>query len=72
MYSPSINKTGDEMCKEVVIHKCDLCYEYFKDESSLTKHILEEHFSNQLIEPKCETIEIPDEMCLKNENEGKI
>ena len=60
------------MSNEVLVQQCDLCNEYFKNVSRLKDHVLNEHFEHQMIEPKCETVEILDEMSGTSETFGKI
>ena len=55
----------------MLVQQCDICNEYFENESSLKDHVLNEHFDHPIIEPKCETVEILDELYATSETIGK-
>ena len=68
----SLERVEEKICREAIVHQCDLCNEYFKNEFGLKNHILDQHSDHHMIEPKSEKVEILDDINIKSENNGKI
>ena len=68
----SLERVEEKICREAIVHRCDLCNEYFENEFRLKIHVLDQRFDHHLIKPESEIVEILDDVYIKSEKNGKI